>query len=202
MPLSHQWANSPHESIQYIQVWYGSQCDDMSIFMYNPIFLYVQQITNNQYPMGTDDSIYKMVYSICTDKIDRYWNPISIPLSEEVLHKQNWQTDPISCFLYGKFISHMGQIHSDPIYYISSLTVSQVEVNSRELNLHIRNTPHKWSGACHNPSQTHHKFKCYKIIFFHNIHLGCRFILKFCTEYGSITAVPCAKFQNNWASMK
>ena len=47
-------------------------------------------------------------------------------------------------------------------------------------------------------SETHLKLKSHKILFVHNICLRCPIVLKFCTEYGSDTAVLCAKFQDDW----
>ena len=40
-----------------------------------------------------------------------------------------------------------------------------------------------------------------QIRFVYWMHVCCRIILKFRTEHGSITAVLCAKFQNDWARM-
>ena len=47
------------------------------------------------------------------------------------------------------------------------------------------------------PPQTHIKVKSRGISFVNNVHFNCPIVLKFCTEYGSITAVLCAKFQND-----
>ena len=61
------------------------------------------------------------------------------------------------------------------------------------------------SGAMCNmryPSETHLKLKSRKISFVHNIRFSCPFVLKFCREYGSITAVLCTKFQNDWIIKK
>ena len=52
------------------------------------------------------------------------------------------------------------------------------------------------------PSEIHPKFKSCSISFVHNIHFSCSIILRFCTEHGSITAVLCVKFQNDWATGK
>ena len=41
------------------------------------------------------------------------------------------------------------------------------------------------------------KLKILQILFAHNSCLNCQIILKFCTEHGSITAVLCAKLQND-----
>ena len=49
------------------------------------------------------------------------------------------------------------------------------------------------------PSVIHLKTQ---ILSIHNIHFSCPIILKFCTEHGSITAMLCAKFQNDWATVK
>ena len=37
-----------------------------------------------------------------------------------------------------------------------------------------------------------------QVSFAHNIHFSCQITLKFCTEHGSITAMLCAKFKNDW----
>ena len=50
------------------------------------------------------------------------------------------------------------------------------------------------------PSQTHLKLKSHKISFAYNIHLNNPIVLNFCTEHGSITAMLCAKFHNNWTT--
>ena len=64
----------------------------------------------------------------------------------------------------------------------------------------------KTAGCCSNvvyPIKTHLlRLKWYANLVIHNIHFNCPIILKFCTEHGSITAVLCAKFQNDWASGK
>ena len=48
------------------------------------------------------------------------------------------------------------------------------------------------------------KLKSCEISFAHNIHFNCRIILKFYTEHGnisiSISAMLCAKFQNDWST--
>ena len=36
----------------------------------------------------------------------------------------------------------------------------------------------------------------------HNIDFSCQIILKFCTEHGSVTAMLCAKYQNDWGIEK
>ena len=48
------------------------------------------------------------------------------------------------------------------------------------------------------PPETHLKTKSREISFAHNFRFNCPIVLKFCTEHGSDTAVPCAKFQNDW----
>ena len=48
------------------------------------------------------------------------------------------------------------------------------------------------------PSETHLTLKSREISFVHNIRFSCPIVLKFCTEYGSITDVFRAKFQNDW----
>ena len=50
------------------------------------------------------------------------------------------------------------------------------------------------------PSETHLKFKFCEISVVHNNRFICPIVSKFCTEHDSITAVLCAKFQNNWIS--
>ena len=45
---------------------------------------------------------------------------------------------------------------------------------------------------------THHKPKSREISFAHNLSISYQIVLKFCTEYGSDTAVLRAKFQNDW----
>ena len=58
----------------------------------------------------------------------------------------------------------------------------------------------KLSAGCCNigyPSEAHLKLKSREISFIHNINLSCLIILKFYTEHGSITAVLCAKCQND-----
>ena len=51
-------------------------------------------------------------------------------------------------------------------------------------------------------SETGLKLKFGKMLFRHNIPMCCPIILKLCTEHGSITAMLCAKFQNDWATEK
>ena len=46
-------------------------------------------------------------------------------------------------------------------------------------------------------SETHLKLKFREILFTHNLLLSYQIILKFCTKHGSITAVLCAKLQND-----
>ena len=46
------------------------------------------------------------------------------------------------------------------------------------------------------------QFKFHEISFIHNILVRCTIVLEFCTEHGSIIAVLCTKFQNNWATEK
>ena len=41
-----------------------------------------------------------------------------------------------------------------------------------------------------------------QIFFVYNIHFSCPIILKFCIEYGSTTAVLCAKFKIDRATEK
>ena len=41
--------------------------------------------------------------------------------------------------------------------------------------------------------------KTHKNSFAHNLLCSCPNIVKFCTGHGSITAMPCAKFQSDWA---
>ena len=64
----------------------------------------------------------------------------------------------------------------------------------------------KWpSGVLCNtgyPSETHLKLKSCENSFVHNIRLSCLNVLKFCKGHGSITAVLCAKFQNDWITHK
>ena len=62
---------------------------------------------------------------------------------------------------------------------------------------------HPW-GCCNigYPSETHLKLKSCEIFFAHNICFIYPIILKFCTEHGSITAVLCAKFQNDRTTEK
>ena len=50
------------------------------------------------------------------------------------------------------------------------------------------------------PSETHLKLKSCEISFVHNICFNGPIGLKFCTEHGSDTAMPCAKFQSNWSN--
>ena len=51
-------------------------------------------------------------------------------------------------------------------------------------------------------SETHPKLKSREISFVHNVRFSCPIFLKFCTEHGSITAVLCAKFQNDWVAQQ
>ena len=53
-----------------------------------------------------------------------------------------------------------------------------------------------------NPSKISPQLKSRKISFVHNISCSRRIILKFCTEHGSHTAVLCAKFQKDIATIK
>ena len=48
------------------------------------------------------------------------------------------------------------------------------------------------------PSETHGKLKSREISFAHNLFINYPIVLNFCTVHGSITAVLCAKFQNDW----
>ena len=48
-----------------------------------------------------------------------------------------------------------------------------------------------------NP-ETSLKLKSSEILFVHYLFLRRQIVSKFCTEQGSVTAVLCAKFQNNW----
>ena len=48
------------------------------------------------------------------------------------------------------------------------------------------------------PSVTHLKLKSCENSFTHNFQLNNPIILKLCTEHGSMTAVLCAKCQNDW----
>ena len=50
--------------------------------------------------------------------------------------------------------------------------------------------------------RTRLQLKCCEISFVHNIHCCCKVALKFCTEHGNITALICAKFQNDWVTDK
>ena len=54
-------------------------------------------------------------------------------------------------------------------------------------------------GRCNNGtlSETPPKLQSRKTSFVNNICFSCPSILKFCTEHGSVTAVLCAKFQND-----
>ena len=44
------------------------------------------------------------------------------------------------------------------------------------------------------------ELKSHEMLFVHNLLLSVLIILKFCTVHGSATAMPCAKFQNDWAT--
>ena len=60
--------------------------------------------------------------------------------------------------------------------------------------------PVRW-GLCNigNPFETHlKKLKSREIAFAHNLFISYPIFLKFCTEYGSITAVLHATFQSDW----
>ena len=60
-------------------------------------------------------------------------------------------------------------------------------------------------GALHNmryPSKNNLKPQSRTISFVYNISFNCLFVLKFCREHGSYTAVLCAKVQNDWATAK
>ena len=46
------------------------------------------------------------------------------------------------------------------------------------------------------------KLKSREISFVFDIRFSCLITLKFCTEHGSITAVLCVQFQNDWATVK
>ena len=52
------------------------------------------------------------------------------------------------------------------------------------------------------PSETHLKLKSSEILLVHNIRFSGSIHFKFCTEHGSITAMLCAKFQNDWITNK
>ena len=47
-------------------------------------------------------------------------------------------------------------------------------------------------------SETHLGLKSLEISHVHNTQFSCQIILKSCTEHGSIIAMLCAKFQNDW----
>ena len=49
-------------------------------------------------------------------------------------------------------------------------------------------------------TETHSKPKPREISFAHHLFSNQPIVLKLCTEYGSDTAVLCAKFQNDWAA--
>ena len=57
-------------------------------------------------------------------------------------------------------------------------------------------------GLCNmgNPSETHLKLKSCEFSSVYNIRFSRPIVLKFCTECSNITALPCAKFQNNWVT--
>ena len=57
----------------------------------------------------------------------------------------------------------------------------------------------KTGVLCHigYPFETHLKLKSRAISFVHNIRFNCPIGLKFCTEHGGDTAVPCAKIQSD-----
>ena len=49
-------------------------------------------------------------------------------------------------------------------------------------------------------SKVHFKLKYIQISFDHDFCLSCEIILESCTEHGSITAMLCAKFQNDFTT--
>ena len=50
------------------------------------------------------------------------------------------------------------------------------------------------------PSETHLNSKSRETSFVHDIRLSNQIVLKFCSEYGSIIVVLCAKYRNDRAS--
>ena len=64
-------------------------------------------------------------------------------------------------------------------------------------NLRILRSQCYWHNIG-NPTETHIKSR--EISFAHSYSFSYPIMLKFCTEHGSITAVLCAKFQNDWTS--
>ena len=50
------------------------------------------------------------------------------------------------------------------------------------------------------PSETHLDLNSREVSFAHNLLLSHKIVLKSCTEHGSITAVLCTKFQNDWTN--
>ena len=100
------WQQPIHPGMVRQSVWRHFHFHVLSNF-----FISIWIISN---PMAIDDSIHRMVYSICTDNIDRYCNPISIPLSGEVLHKQNRYCNPISIPLSGEVL-HKQNRYCNPI---------------------------------------------------------------------------------------
>ena len=58
---------------------------------------------------------------------------------------------------------------------------------------HVHHSP-----VLHSRSRPILKLKYRKTSFVHNTHVNYSIVLRLSTEHGSITAVLCAKFQNDW----
>ena len=90
--------------------------------------------------------------------------------------------------------TNFGQQWAPPAYYHLTPIVSKGKHWKRHSHLPS-------PGALCNiryPSEIHLKLKSREISFAHNSCLSWLIALKFCTEYGCITAVLCAKFQIDW----
>ena len=100
--------------------------------------------------------------------------------------------------LYQCFLNVSPASHEDLFFQASLQWYS--EFNQRS---HVLLATCGWSSCCAGyPSKTHLKLKSRGISLVHNTHFSCPIVLEFRTEHGSMTAMLCANFQNDWAVEK
>ena len=90
---------------------------------------------------------------------------------------------------------------SQPFWWGLSVSVQLMCANLTSINIFIRGLGILWSPvdcfAVGYPSEAYLKLKSHKNFFINKIYFSYPKVSKFCTEYSSITAVVCAKFQNH-----
>ena len=84
----------------------------------------------------------------------------------------------------------------------ASLHLRPEAMLAKELSVPSQNCLHCQYINTGKTMKTHTRLQFCTNLFVHNIDWSCWFILKFCTEHGSITAMLCVKFQNDWATEK